>query len=393
MKLCWDGLATRRFAFTHAKTVWRPLAGLVLAVTLVMAAPGDGAAAAKGEYLAYVGTYTGAGTRGIYVLRFTPRTGEMSEPELVAEIGNPAWVTLDSNQHFLYAVTEHDSSAGTVNAFRIDRSSGHLTALNSVPSGGQGACQISIDQSGKNAVVTNCQSGTIAVRRINADRSLGGQAGSDQHAGPAGRPRSVYFSPDNRFALSPDSGSDGVSIYRFDAATGVLTPNDPPFAKVQPGFGARRLAFHPNGKFVYVLGETAAALTVFSWDAERGALTELQKIGTVPAGFGAKNNSQEVRVHPSGKYVFVSNGGTGTIASFSIGANGTLTVADHMYTQGDLPTDFAVDPTGGYLLAANQATNNIVLFKIDQNTGRLLPSGKAVHVEAPVSLSGFLPIE
>jgi 6-phosphogluconolactonase len=203
---------------------------------------------------------------------------------------------------------------------------------------------------------------------------------------------SVYFSPDNKFVLSPDFGLDEVFVDRFDSTKGALAPNDPPFTKMQPGSTPNRLAFQPNGKFVYVFSATAGALTAFNWDAEHGVMKEVQKIGTVPGGFTTKNNGQEVQVHPNGRFLYAVNGGPELIAVFAIGADGSLAVTDQVYTQGDLPTDFAIDPTGAYLLVANQKTNTIVLFKIDQNTGHLFPMGKMVHVAAPVSLSGFLPV-
>jgi 6-phosphogluconolactonase len=185
---------------------------------------------------------------------------------------------------------------------------------------------------------------------------------------------------------------DEVFVDRFDSAKGALAPNDPPFTKMQAGSTPNRLAFDPNGKFVYVFSATAGALTAFNWDAEHGVMKEAQKIGTVPDGFTVKNNGQEVQVHPNGRFLYAANGGPGLIAVFAIGGDGSLTLADQVYTQGDLPADFAIDPTGAYLLAANQKTNAIVLFKIVQNTGHLLPTGKMVHVEAPVCLIGFLPL-
>jgi 6-phosphogluconolactonase len=339
-----------------------------------------------------VASYTSQGTGGIYVFRFNPQTAEMSALELAAPLDNPAWIAFDPNRRFLYAVTRHEDGAGALHAFRIDKATGRLAELNSTTSGVKDACYISIDRTGTSVAVAGCEDGAIAIRRIKGDGSLGEPTAAGQHSGPGARAGSIYFSPDNKFVLSPDLGLDEVFVDRFDSAKGALAPNDPPFTKMQAGSTPNRLAFDPNGKFVYVFSATAGALTAFNWDAEHGVMKEAQKIGTVPDGFTVKNNGQEVQVHPNGRFLYAANGGPGLIAVFAIGGDGSLTLADQVYTQGDLPADFAIDPTGAYLLAANQKTNAIVLFKIVQNTGHLLPTGKMVHVEAPVCLIGFLPL-
>lgn len=374
------------------KTSWKLLIGLLLVPMIITAAPRNGTPASAGDYLVYVASDTPQGTSGIYVFRFNPQTAEMSALELAAPLDNPAWIAFDPNRRFLYAVTRHEDRGRALHAFRIDKATGRLAELNSTPSGVKDACYISIDRTGTSIAVAACEDGAIAIRRIKGDGSLGDQTASGQHSGPGARVGSVYFSPDNKFALSPDLGLDEVFVDRFDSTKGALAPNDPPFTKMQPGSTPNRLAFRPDGKFVYVFSATVGALTAFNWDAEHGVMKEVQKIGTVPGGFTTKNNGQEVQVHLDGRFLYAVNGGPELIAVFAIGADGSLTVTDQVYTQGDLPTDFAIDPTGAYLLVANQKTNNIVLFKVDQNTGHLFPMGKMVHVAAPVSLSGFLPL-
>lgn len=367
--------------------------GLLLAPVMMTAAPRNGTPNPAGDYLVYVANSVPQGTGGIYVFRFNPQTAEMSALELAAPLRNPASILLDPNHRFLYAVTRRDDDrAGALHAFRIDKATGRLAELNSTQSGVKDPCYISIDRGGTSIAVASCEDGAIAIRRIKDDGSLGAQTAAGQHSGPGAQAGSVYFSPDNKFVLKPNPGLDEVSVSRFDSAKGALAPNDPPFSKMQPGSTPNRLAFHPNGKFVYVFSANAGTLTAFNWDAEHGVLKEVQKIGTVPAGFTVKNNGQEVQVNPNGRFLYAVNGGPELIAVFAIGADGSLTLADQVYTQGDLPADFAIDPSGAYLLAANQKTNAIVLFRIDQNTGHLFPMGKMLHVDVPVSLSGFLPL-
>lgn len=376
----------------HMKSSWKLLIGLLLGPMMIAAAPRNATPTTASDYLVYVASSAPQGTGGIYVFRFNPQTAEMSGLELAAPLANPAWIAIDPNRRFLYAATRHDDRGGILHAFRIDMATGGLAELNSTPSGVKDACYISIDHTGTSIAVSACEDGAIAIRRIKGDGSLGDQTAAGRHSGPGARTGSVYFSPDNKFVVSPDPGLDEVFVDRFDSAKGALAPNDPPFAKMQSGSTPNRLAFDPNGKFVYVFSATAGALTTFNWDAEHGVMKELQKIGTVPAGFTVKNNGQEVQVHPNGRFLYAANGGPELVAVFAVGADGSLTLADQVYTQGDLPTDFAIDPTGAYLLVANQKTNAVVLFKVDQNTGHLLPTGKTVHLEAPVSLSGFLPL-
>jgi 6-phosphogluconolactonase len=370
------------------KASWKLLIVLLLGPMTIAAAPRNDTPTSAGDYLVYVASYTSQGTGGIYVFRFNPQTAEMSALELAAPLDNPAWIAFDPNRRFLYAVTRHEDGAGALHAFRIDKATGRLAELNSTTSGVKDACYISIDRTGTSVAVAGCEDGAIAIRRIKGDGSLGEPTAAGQHSGPGARAGSIYFSPDNKFVLSPDLGLDEVFVDRFDSAKGALAPNDPPFTKMQAGSTPNRLAFDPNGKFVYVFSATAGALTAFNWDAEHGVMKEAQKIGTVPDGFTVKNNGQEVQVHPNGRFLYAANGGPGLIAVFAIGGDGSLTLADQVYTQGDLPADFAIDPTGAYLLAANQKTN----AKIVQNTGHLLPTGKMVHVEAPVCLIGFLPL-
>src|SRR4029077_1836616 len=180
-------------------------------------------------------------------------------------------------------------------------------------------------------------------------------------------------------------------VYRFDPAKGSLTPNDPPFAKLAPGAGPRHLAFHPNGKFAYVLNEVNSTVTAFAYDAKNGAFSSLQTLSTIPKDFTAHNDTAEIVVHPSGKFLYASNRGHDSIAEFTIDpAKGTLTLAGDFSTRGKTPRNFALDPTGKVLLAANQESNNIVVFRIDQFTGALAATGQVAQVPAPVDIV-FVP--
>ncbi len=201
----------------------------------------------------------------------------------------------------------------------------------------------------------------------------------------------ALLSPDNRYVLVPDLGIDQVLVYRLAAANATLTLNDVGSAKVMPGSGPRHLAFAPHARCVYVLNELASTVIAFAWDSKAGRLRELQTVSTLPKGFQGPNNSAEIAVHPSGRFLYASNRGHDSIALFTIdGRRGTLTPIEQASTQGKTPRNFAIDPTGAYLLAANQDSNDIVVFRIDPQTGRLSPFGSTLEVPSPVCIL-FVP--
>ena len=361
--------------------------------------------AAKGEYFVYVGPYTGEKSKGIYVCRFNAGTGKLGSLELAAEVGNPSFLAVHPNHRFVYAVSEvsryEGQRSGYVSAFEIDRKTGKLTLLNKVSSRGGGPCHLVVDKTGKNVLVANYGSGSVAVLPIKENGLLGDASAFVQHSGSSMNPRRqqgphahcVSLSPDNRFAFVVDLGLDKVLIYRFDPEKGSLTPNDPPFAKVNPGAGPRHFTFHPSGKFAYVINEMQSTITAFAYDAKRGALRELQTITTLPAGFAGENTTAEVQAAKSGKFLYGSNRGHDSIAGFSVDpGKGTLAPIEQVSTQGKMPRNFNIDPTGSYLFAANQNSHNVVIFRVDGKTGRLIPSGQVFEVGSPVCVD-FVPVD
>lgn len=372
---------------------------------LLVAALGILSAAAADQFV-YFGTYTGAKSKGIYVSRFDSATGKLSEPELAAETKNPSFLAVHPTKKILYAVGEVNDTqgqrAGAVNAYALDTKTGKLTALNQQTSGGAGPCHVSVDASGKCALVANYGSGSLAVLPIKADGSLGVAATTIQHVGASINPKRqtgphahyITPSPDNRFALACDLGLDKVFFYKLDATSARLTTNNHPAAVVPPGSGPRHLAFHPDGKFVYVINEMALTITVFRYDVARGAIreefgafAELQNVSTVPPDYEISENDStaEVAVHPSGNFVYGSNRGHDSIAVFSVDADtGKLTLVQNEPTQGKTPRHFAIDPSGHWLLAENQNSDSVVVFSIDAATGKLKPADQTATVGSPV---------
>lgn len=345
----------------------------------------------------YIGTYTGGPSKGIYVSTLDLKTGALSPAEVAAEVASPSFLAIHPNRRFLYAVNEVSDSGGkptgAVSAFAIDSATGKLKLLSQQSSQGKGPCHLVVDAAGKNVLVANYGGGSIASLPIAADGSVGAASSSIQHVGSsvnkqrqeAPHAHSINLDPSNRFAFAADLGLDKVLIYRFDGARGVLTANEPAFATVTAGAGPRHFAFLPNGQFAYVINELANTVTAFQFDADRGSLTTIQDVTTLPADFKGESYTAEVVVHPTGKFVYGSNRGHDSIAVFTVDAkSGKLTPRGHQLTGGKTPRNFAVDPTGTYLLAENQGSNTIVVFRIDPATGALSDTGKKLDVPVPV---------
>ena len=351
----------------------------------------------------YVGTYSQGKSEGIYRFDLDLKTGTPGELTLAAKSANPSFLAVHPSGKFLFAANEiskfNDKSSGAVSAFAIE-ASGDLTLLNQQSSEGTGPCHISLDKMGKNLLVANYGGGSVACLPVAEDGKLSAASSAIQHEGTGGAPgkktgphaHSINLDAANRFAMAADLGLDKILVYRFDPAQGKLTANDPPFAELTAGSGPRHFAFHPSGKFAYVINERTLTVTAFGYNADKGELSTLQTISTVPEGTTGNHSTAEVQVHPSGKFLYGSNRGPDSIVAYTIdGETGRLTLVEQEPTGGKTPRNFGIDPTGQYLLAANQSTHNIVLFKIDQTTGALTPTGKEISVPIPVCVK-FLPL-
>jgi 6-phosphogluconolactonase len=375
----------------------RSLQGLVVLLSLItMSSAKD---SPKNSYLLYVGTYTEKDSKGIYAYRFDAASTKLTPLGLAAETTNPSFLAIDPSGRFLYAVNEvqnyKGASSGAVSSFGIDQQNAKLSPLNEVPSRGADPCYITFDKTGKFALIANYTGGSVAVFPVRPNGDIGESSAFVQHTGSSinkerqAGPHAHWIetTPDNRFAIAVDLGLDKLLVYRFDATKGSLTPNDPPYASLDPGAGPRHLAFHPNGKLAYVVNELQSTITAFTYDPSRGTLQKLNTVSTLPKNFTGVNDTAEIHVHPSGKFLYASNRGHDSIALFSIDSRtGALTLVDHFPTQGKTPRDFDIDPTGKFLFVANQGTNNIVVFRIDLNNGKLTPTGQILQVPSPVCL-------
>jgi 6-phosphogluconolactonase len=359
--------------------------------------------AQRDSVLVYVGSNIRDGNGGVYLFRLHLDTGALERIGKAGGVNSASWLALDPKGRYLYAMGDIPQPAGQpssyAHALAIAPDSGAPSYLNRQPTGGVSACHGSVDQSGRFLWMTNYRgvddAGSVCVLPILADGRLGEPTDYKEHAGasvhPArqrhSHPHSIPLDPGSRYAFVPDLGIDKVMIYRLDSRAGKLLPNDPPWAQVQPGSGPRHLDFHPNGKYVYLINEIGNAITVFGYDAARGALRELQTAPTLPAGWKGESTTADIHVAPSGRFVYGSNRGHDSLVIYAIDpASGRLSYIGHQLTQGRTPRNFSIDPTGSLLLAANQDSHSIVTFRINAQTGKLTPTGHVAEIPMPLCI-------
>ena len=352
--------------------------------------------------LLYVGTYT-AGTRseGIYVIRVDRRSGQLQRVGSVDAGANPSFLAIHPNGRVLYAVNELEKyngrPTGAVSAFAIARDTGALTRLNEQPSGGGAPCFVSVDRSGRVALVANYAGGSVALLPIQPDGALGPAAQVVQHAGKgpnaerqeAPHAHCILADPSNRFALTADLGADRVFVYRLDLDGKSLRHVDGGDAVMRAGAGPRHIAFHPELPLVFVANELDSTVATLRFDAARGALSPLDTVSTVPAGWTDMNYPADIHVASSGRTLYLSNRGHNSIAVFSIAEStggGALVLDQVVSTEGAWPRNFSLDPTGRWLLAANQRSDSVVVFGRDPETGRLTPTSQRIVIPSPVCL-------
>ncbi|MCS7306723.1 MAG: lactonase family protein [Thermoguttaceae bacterium] len=351
----------------------------------------------------YLGTYTRKTSQGIYLAELHLRAGRLELKGLAAPLANPSFLAIHPSGQWLYAVGEmgdfQGKKQGAVSALAI-QPDGTLKLLNQQPSGGPGPCHLTVDPTGRYVVVANYSGGSIASLPVAEDGRLKEPVSVIQHTGSSVHPQrqqgphahSVHFDPTGKLVIAADLGVDKLFMYRLDLPSGKLTPHEPAWVKVDPGAGPRHFAFHPTGRFAYVINELASTITAFSYQADAGRLEPIQTVSTLPEGFTGSNTTAEVQVHPSGRFLYGSNRGHDSLAIFAIDpATGKLTAKGHQSTQGRTPRNFGIDPTGQYLLAANQDSDNVVVFRIDAQTGQLTPTGHQIQVSMPVCVKFLQP--
>jgi len=371
--------------------------------------------------IAYVGTFSSplgdvlptqvdlppGNGQGIHLFDVNRMTGEMT-PIGVHKMGtSPSSLVLNSAGTVMYSANETDvvgqNKEGTVSAFAVDRSNGSLMLLNTVPSGGAGPTYVSIHPSGRHLLVANYFGGSIAVLPILTGGQLGAATDVKNEVGEIGPttatnapPGSFAFSghdrthahmiqadPSGRFVLHVDLGRDRIFVWKFDAQKGRLTANEPASVALPPGDGPRHFHFHPNGKWFYSIQEEGSTITLFDYAADTGHLTARQTISSLPPGFAGSNFCSEILVSADGRFVYAGNRLHDSIGIFSVASDGQLTFVGEQWTRGNYPRSFNFDPTGSFLFCCNQRADNVTVFAVDREQGRLNFTGHYTPVGNP----------
>ncbi|MEP7254979.1 MAG: lactonase family protein [Ferruginibacter sp.] len=350
---------------------------------------------AQQHYL-ITGTYTSGKSEGIYVYKFNSIEGSANEISHV-KVSNPSFVAVSPDEKFVYAVEEDAASngkGGEIAAFSFNKQTGILTYINEQSSGGDHPCYVAVDKTGRWVVTGNYSSGSLSVLPVQADGSLGAAIITIRHEGSGpniqrqAKPHvhCTLFSADNHFLFVPDLGIDKVMIYAFDETTGKLSLAKQAFARSTPGAGPRHICFHPSNKYAYLVEELSGTVVVFKY--KNGKLKNKQRISNMPVADTSDAGSADIHVSPDGKFLYASNrSNANTIAIFKINPkNGKLALIGHQSTLGRTPRNFNFDPSGNFLLVGNQNSDEIVIFKIDKETGLLTDTQKRIEVGKPVCL-------
>jgi 6-phosphogluconolactonase len=366
-----------------------PLGTVLLSILLTCL----GSAAMAKKSLIYIATQNPE-KMGITVAEFDSGTGALSTPKLVMETRDPAHFTLSGDGKRLYMC--NTGTPGGVSAFAVeDAKTGQLRLLNYKESKGRGPSYVSVDQSGRYVLDANYGGGYIEIHSLAADGSLDRQTAFVQHEGSSVHPRQdkpyahwIRTDPTNQFALVADLGMDKIMIYRFDAKTGQVTPNEPAFARLNGGSGPRHLAFHPNGQWLYAVQELSNEVVAFNWNARKGELTQFQQVKTLPADFTGQSTAAEIAVRHDGKFLYVSNRGHDSLVVYAIDAkSGELTLRQRVPSRGKVPRYFTFDPSEKWLIVSNQEGGNVAVFSVDASSGELAPIGDPVAIPRPMALA------
>jgi 6-phosphogluconolactonase len=358
-------------------------------------------------YWAYIGNTT---NNGIGLFKLDTDTGKLTNEGIAAPASSPGFLTIAPDQKHLYAGITIERNVAGIAAYDIDAKTGRLRQINVEKSGSDEADYVSVDPQNKNVLASHWgDNGPTVVSvlpigdggKVMPPSSVVAQTGSgpvlpqQSHA----HPHFINADVSGNYAFACDYGADKIFFYKLDSMKGLLTPNDPPSLSMPPGSAPRQMAFHPNNRWVYVLNELGGTVAALNHDAAKGTLSQIEIVSAMKPGFNGKNRSAAVSVHPSGKFLYTSHrDDTNFVTVFSIDpSSGKLKVIDYTPSLGHTPRDFRIDPTGQYLLLGNQdsqadAPSNLVLFKIDQETGKLTKVGGPILFASPICVK-FLAAE
>ncbi|MGV3502944.1 MAG: lactonase family protein [Adhaeribacter sp.] len=373
------------------------LAGLPFALAACRASASVAGEKPEQTYMMYVGTFAEAGAKGIYGLQLNPHTGALRQKLAMPGGANPSFLVLDAERRNLYAINAinnfEGAKMGAVSTFSVNQQNGDLTLVSQHGTMGANPCYVSIDQEKRFLYVANYGGGNVALFPIQTTGEVGPARDMAQHIGKGphknqdqARAHCILPDPAGKFVFAVDLGIDQVIGYTPNRATGQLGRGRRAFTP-RAGAGPRILAFHPSGRFAYLICELNNTMYALDYDAYKGTFREKQVVTTLPPDFEGSSYCAHVAVSPDGRFLYGSNRGHNSLVVYAIHPDtGELALVEHVSVRGDWPRHFTIDPSGQLLLVANQKSNNIVVFRINRDTGKLSYTGHTVEVPAPVCL-------
>ncbi|GGD46739.1 lactonase family protein [Paenibacillus nasutitermitis] len=348
----------------------------------------------------FAGSYAESENSGLYVYRFDETTGKLSLAHEYTGLKNPTFLNVDPANRRLYAISEaadpQGNKTGEAAAFAIDPSTGALNLLNKAPTVNAPTCHIQRDPRDQYLIAASYHGGMIGLVALTADGQVGELVDVKQFEGSGPHPErqdqphphSSFFSPDGNYLFVQDLGLDRISSYTLDPAARTLELRQE--INLHPGAGPRHLAFRPDGRYAYVINEIDSTITAFTYEAKSGPLSMVETVSTLPDGFQGENSCAEIAVSEDGRFLYGSNRGHDSIVVYAINEEtGRLTLVEHTDVQGAHPRHFALTPGGRYLIAANRDTNNIATFRVDRESGKLQYTGCSIEVSKPVCVQPF----
>lgn len=345
-----------------------------------------------------IGTYTSGTSKGIYVYRFYAEKGKLAYLSQIDGVDNPSYLTASANNKFVYAVNEQ--TKGEVSAFKFDAPTGKLEFINKKSTLGADPCHISVDKEQRNLFVANYSSGNVAVFPLAKDGSIQDcmETEKDDTHGPdkarqeGPHAHMAYFSPDEKYLLYDDLGADKINIFKYK-------PNGDPritnktSVSLTPGSGPRHADFSPDHKYLYVVSELSSTVNTFAYN--NGHLKQIQSVTLLADGFKGQSGAAAIHVSPDGKFVYASNRlDTNEIIVYAVDpTTGMLTFVQRQPTYGKNPRDFAIDPTGSWMIVANQGSDSMYIFRINKESGKIsMLMNSKVEIGNPVCIK-FVPAE
>ncbi|WP_339190066.1 lactonase family protein [Paenibacillus sp. FSL R5-0490] len=341
------------------------------------------------ETLFYTGTYASADEPGIFLCALNADTGEMRIVNHMDGVDNPSYLALSPDGNCLYVASETDE--GEVLVYRRDAATSELHLMDRKQTRGASPCYVSVSKDGQWVFSSNYSSGSVNVYPVGDQGTLGEMSAWVEHTGSGineerqegPHAHSIQPDPSGQYAVVCDLGLDQIIVYRLEEGRLVTHREmDQP-----PGAGPRHLVFHPNSKWAYVINELDNTVTAFLYDERRGEFTTVQHISTLPEGHKGEGTAADIRVSPCGRFLYASNRGDDSIVLYHIDQeSGKLEAVEWTSTIGQTPRNFNILP-GGILVVANQDSNNLVGFQISEEDGRLTPNGFKLELPRPVCIA------